>query len=80
LIAKHSLNEDGIWMVYGEDPNCDFGGNHHTPYLATLSGKLIDCITEAVEMGGFWQWGSGGHLVKIKVREVGAHVHLGENI
>jgi len=65
LLKEHSLDEEGIWEVRGEDPNCDLGGSHHEPYLCTLEGKLYDVIHEAVLMHGFWQWGSGGSIKKI---------------
>jgi hypothetical protein len=28
LLEKHSVEEKGIWQIYGEDPNCDLGGPH----------------------------------------------------
>ncbi len=30
-----------------------------------FSGKLIDIINYAVELDGFWQWGSGGNIEKL---------------
>ena len=40
LLQKHSLDETGEWEIYGEDPNCDFGGHHHQPFLGIASGCL----------------------------------------
>jgi hypothetical protein len=62
LLKKHKLDDEGIWEIYGEDPNCDFGGHHHTPKLGTVQGKLRDVIMYGVSLPNFWQWGSGGHF------------------
>jgi hypothetical protein len=64
LIKKHKLDEQGIWEIRGEDPNCDFGGSHHQPYLNTVEGALTDVIDHAVGLVGFWGWGAGGDIVK----------------
>jgi hypothetical protein len=66
LLQKHSLSEEGVWRILGEDPNCDFGGHHYQPELGTVSGKLGDVIAYAVELPRFWQWGGGGTIVKQK--------------
>lgn len=70
LIAKHNLDSEGVWEVLGEDPNCDLAGPHHQPYLGTFSGKLRTCIEMAVNLDGFWQWGSGGSIRKIEVKHL----------
>lgn len=67
LLKKHHLNEAGIWQVRGEDPNCDFGGHHHMPYLGTYEGKLGDVISIAVDLPGFWTWGGGGDITRISL-------------
>lgn len=64
LLEQHSLDEVGVWKIYGEDPNCDFGGYHHEPHLTTVSGRLSDVVAYAEQLSGFWQWGSGGKIVK----------------
>lgn len=64
LLERHRLDEDGIWRILGEDPNCDFGGYHHQPELETVAGKLRDVVAYAVELPGFWQWGAGGDIRK----------------
>lgn len=66
LLSKHSLDETGVWQVFGEDPNCDFGGHHHEPFLGLIEGKLDDVIYEAVSYSGFFQWGGGGRITKYK--------------
>jgi hypothetical protein len=71
LTGKHNIQtETGTWMIYGEDPNCDFGGFHHEPYLATIEGRLTDVIDYAVTLKGFWGWGGGGRIEKIEVKKV----------
>lgn len=76
LLEKHSLDEFGTWSVYGEDPNCDWGGYHHMPFIGTYEGTLREVLTIAVEMGGFWNWGAGGDIRKaaeiIKVADLPA--------
>lgn len=54
LLEKHDLDEEGTWQIYGEDPNCDMGGYHHTPFLETVEGRLRDVIEYAVCLGSFW--------------------------
>jgi hypothetical protein len=70
LLKKHSLDEVGIWQVFGEDPNCDLGGSHWQPDLGIHEGRLEDVIREAVEMGSFWTWGGGGTIKQIKINKV----------
>jgi hypothetical protein len=65
LIKKYSLDEEGLWQIKGEDPNCDMGGSHHQPDLGIVEGKLSDVIEYAVTIQGFWTWGSGGNIKKI---------------
>jgi hypothetical protein len=69
LLKKHSLNEEGTWAIFGEDPNCDFGGHHHQPELGIYQGKLTDVIDIAVNLPSFWQWGPGGDIRKIKIKK-----------
>lgn len=64
LLKQHSLREQGIWCVRGEDPNCDLGGPHHEPMLGYFEGTLEDVIREAVELPSFWTWGGGGRITK----------------
>jgi hypothetical protein len=71
LMENHSLEDEGVWQVYGEDPNCDMGGSHVQPFLGMYDGKLIDVIRYAVELPNFWEWGSGGDI-----RKLGIPVHI----
>lgn len=70
LFKKHSSDETGTWQIFGEDPNCDMGGHHHTPLLDTVSGRLGDVVEYAVNLKGFWQWGAGGDIKKVEIRKV----------
>lgn len=63
---RYSMNELGLWEVRGEDPNCDFGGHHHQPYICTYNGKFIDALKEAVKHGSWMTWGAGGSIKKIE--------------
>ena len=62
LLKKHPMTKHGVWRIYGEDPNCDLGGHHHEPLIATVSGTLQDVIAYAVYHPRFWQWGYGGRI------------------
>lgn len=81
LLAKHTLDEYGLWEVRGEDPNCDLGGHHHEPMIGVVEGKLRDVILWSVVHPIFWQWGSGGSISKyvtttsIKIGEGGVQIN-----
>ena len=64
LLKEHSLDEEGTWHVFGEDPNCDMGGHHHEPDLGYIEGSLRDVITAAVNIPCFWTWGGGGRIIR----------------
>lgn len=70
LFQKHKLNETGVWEIYGEDPNCDLGGSHHTPKLGTFSGTLSNVLEIAVNLSDFYTWGGGGEICKINIQSV----------
>lgn len=70
LLEDHALDEEGMWEVRGEDPNCDLGGHHHNPYIGTVRGTLEKVIRWAVVKEGFWEWGSGGIITKKYVVDV----------
>ena len=73
LLEQYPLDTEGVWQVYGEDPNCDWGGSHHEPELGIFSGKLTDIIDIAVNMPRFWQWGGGGRIKLVSVVQVDAN-------
>lgn len=62
LLKQHYVGDIGTWNIYGEDPNCDMGGSHHTPFLETVEGPLSQVIDYAVNLKGFWCWGGGGRI------------------
>ena len=70
LLKKHNLFEEGVWKIEGEDPNCDWGGSHSNPYLATVEGTLDKVIEYAIELPQFWTWGGGGKITKINILKV----------
>lgn len=70
LLKRHSLDEEGVWEVLGEDPNCDFGGYHHSPRLGIYEGRLRDIIEKAVVMPSFWTWGAGGDVRLVEIKTV----------
>jgi len=70
LVSKYKMNMKGIWHVRGEDPNCDMGGSHSQPHLGYYKGTLDEVINLAVDLPGFWQWGSGGSINLITIDDV----------
>jgi hypothetical protein len=80
LLKKHKLSDHGIWQVFGEDPNCDFGGFHHSPQLGFYEGKLSDVLATAVELPHFYTWGGGGKLELVKPKTVVAPEVLSKKI
>lgn len=70
LLVKHKLSDEGVWEIYGEDPNCDLAGYHHMPKLGTCSGTLSKVLEIAVNLSNFYTWGGGGEISKIKIKEV----------
>jgi hypothetical protein len=75
LLKKHSLEEEGVWRIKGEDPNCDMGGYHHMPELGVVTGKLQDIIMYGANLPQFWQWGAGGsfELIGRDLPKIDAH-------
>ena len=55
-------NKYGIWIVEGEDPNCDFGGSHYNPKLGTFEGYYDDVFEYAVTLNDWCAWGAGGDV------------------
>ena len=64
IINKYGLDHVGYWEILGEDSNCDLGGYHNMPLLGIVEGKLVDVIEYAMDLKGFWAWGSGGEIKK----------------
>jgi hypothetical protein len=73
LLKEHSLDEYGVWKVEGEDKQTSIGvrnGLRHIPVLGYFEGNLKDIIDYSVNLPGFWWWGSGGRISKIKVTKI----------
>lgn len=70
LLENHLKGEVGTWQIFGEDPNCDLGGAHITPLLATVSGTFESAVEYALELRGFFTWGGGGDVKKVEVIKV----------
>lgn len=74
-IRKRLLNgakpdEEGTWIILGEDPNCDMGGPHVQPKLGVVQGRYIDVVDYALGLSGFFTWGAGGDIERVKVTKV----------
>jgi len=68
--SKYSNNQQGIWLVKGEDSNPDLHGHHHMPTLGYFEGQYADVVEFAVNLKGFYAWGSGGSVELISVQTV----------
>ncbi len=60
----------GVWAIYGEDPNCDMGGPHHSPYLCSVEGTLAKAVKYAINLQNFYTWGGGGSIKLSKKEEI----------
>ena len=65
LLGEHDVNERSIWIILGEDPNCDFGGHHLQPELGVVEGKYRDVVDYAIHLHNFISWGAGGNIKKL---------------
>ena len=70
LLKEYQPTEFGTWHIVGEDPNADFGGSHHNPHIAYVTGYLQEVVTLAVQSPRFYSWGSGGNIERIEVLSV----------
>lgn len=70
LLEKHLRGEQGIWQIFGEDPNADMGGCHSQPLLGTVQGDYESAVDYALGMSGFFTWGDGGRLEKVDILKV----------
>lgn len=60
----------GIWQVFGEDPNCDFGGSHIEPTLGFFEGKRSEVLAYAKLLPKWITCGDGGRIKRINVTKV----------
>jgi len=64
MLKDYPADDHGTWKILGEDPNCDWGGNHIEPELEVVTGTYSNVVTYALSLRGFYQWGRGGRIVK----------------
>lgn len=67
LLEQYSPEEEGVWKISGEDPNCDSGGIHvqPDPDLGTVKGRYLDVVEYALSLSNFIGWGYGGNIKKV---------------
>lgn len=66
-IPEHKI---ATWNIYGEDANCDLGGFHHEPLIATVHGTFNKALNYAARLPRFWAWGSGGRIEEVQVQSL----------
>lgn len=66
LMKKYRLEQEGVWKILGEDPNCDMGGIHSQEDLGTYSGTLGEVLELAFNLPGWASWGGGGDILKVE--------------
>ena len=62
LLSKYPGDRFGLWIISGEDPNCDLGGSHHEPLLTRVEGEYAEAVEVALSLTGFFHWGAGGSI------------------
>lgn len=68
---KYPHNTHGIWVIKGEDPNCDMGGSHVSPTLGYARGKYIDVLSFGRMLPRWNTWSpDGGRVEAIEVMEI----------
>lgn len=67
---KEKEGQEGIWCIRGEDPNCDFGGNHRKPILGYAEGKYEIVWLYAQSLPQWCTWGDGGSLELIEIKKI----------
>jgi hypothetical protein len=66
LLTEFPKDTVGVWTIYGEDSNCDLGGFHSEPLLEVVYGTYKNVVEYAIGLDGFFAWGSGGRIVRMK--------------
>ena len=67
---KYKHDDYGLWIVKGEDPNCDLGGPHIQPLLGYFKGFYKDVENYSKQLDNWKNWGSGGSIEKINIQEI----------
>lgn len=70
LLANYPATRYGIWVVRGEDPNCDLGGSHVEPLIGYVEGMYEIVVDWALVQPAFFAWGSGGSIEEIVVKKL----------
>ena len=70
LLTRYRADEQGTWQIFGEDPNCDFGGSHVEPLLGIVQGDYAAAVEHALGLPSFFTWGGGGRIEPIHVVKV----------
>lgn len=68
--SPYRADESGTWQIFGEDPNCDFGGHHSEPFLGTVQGTYAAAVEYALGLPMFFTWGGGGRVKRVEVIKV----------
>lgn len=79
LLKTYKLTDVGLWEVRGEDPNCDFGGHHHNPYIGLYRGRLDHVILTVIDHPVFFTWGGGGQIRKVEEIDVAEGIKVAED-
>lgn len=66
LLNAHAVTDTGYWEVFSEP------GDGAPACLGIFKGQLAHVLEVAVQLKGFWSWGSGGSVEHILVHEVHA--------
>lgn len=66
----YHLESSGIWEVRGEDPNADFDGRHHYPFLGVVRGTLEQAILWANKQKNWKYWGNGGKITAVNILDL----------
>lgn len=67
LLRQHAGDEEGIWSVYGEEPNI-LGD---LVVLKVVGGRFEDVVEEALGLEGFITLGMGGQIDRLGGRHGG---------
>ncbi len=69
-LLQENRDDDGtrkLWVVLGEDPNCDYTGSHIQPELGVYEGTLAQVVSLALGLPRFTTFGVGGNVREVKV-------------
>lgn len=70
LLAEYDPELESTWQIKGEDMNADLGGRHECPILGYVRGKYKNVVEHALSVPRFFNWGYGGDVTQIEVKDV----------